>query len=97
MEDEILEYLEEYQNNRKDNLFETIYKGWLKLLEFPDTPVSLYAFLTESFTDININPLSEELGGKSKDTEEIMTLVYKDGKVSTKVNNQLNYILKQIL
>ena len=97
MEDEILEYLEQYQQNREDNLFETIYKGWLKLLEFPDTPVTLYTFLTETFKEININPLNEELGGKSKDTDEIMTLVYKNGKVSTKVNNQLNYILKQIL
>lgn len=97
MEDEILEYLEKYQSNKKDNLFETIYQGWLKLLEFPDTPISLYAFLTESFTDININPLSEELGGKTKDTEEIMTLVYIDGNVKPRVINQLNFILKQLL
>jgi len=70
MENEILEYLEEYQTNRKDNLFETIYHGWLKFLEFPDSPVSLYAFLTETFKDININPLNEELGGKTKEPIE---------------------------
>lgn len=97
IEDEILEYLEEYKHNKEDNLFETIYQGWLKALDFPDSVISLYTFLTETFKEIKINPLNEELGGKTKDTEEILTLVYRNGKVSTKVINQLNFILKQLL
>ena len=97
MEDEIIEYLEEYQKNRKDNLFETIYRGWLKQLEFPDSPYSLYIYLQEEFYDIDINPISEELGGNSKVTKDTMTLVYKDGNVSNKVINLLNPLLKQLL
>jgi len=63
-----------------------------EFLESNETELSLPFIPLEIYEALFI-----ELGGKTKETDEIMTLLYKNGNVSNKVNNNLNFILKQIL